>query len=228
MAISSKNGRIISKVGTGNTSMNLLSLIIGKENGNTVHYPEKLEDLYQQQCTDPVIQQLGVALLQDKTIPPHRSACHKQIWSQLCLHKNGMPSLCPFTTYKSHCCPNYSRVISTYLVTSESWHITSWLLRIWKDCHEVGYWVDMLSDIDKYCRECIVCQHIKPPSPASAPLVSLPIGKAWEMVAVDIRSTSSYLLVVQDYMTKWVEDILIPNSILLLNLLKSSAPLWSK
>ena len=82
---------------------------------------------------------------------------------------------------------------------------------------EVGYWVGMLSDIDKYCRECTVCQSTKPPAPANAPLVNVPIGKAWEMVAVDIlevpvsHHNNRYLLVVQDYMTKWVEAIPIPN-----------------
>lgn len=75
----------------------------------------------------------------------------------------------------------------------------------------------MLSGIDKYCRECTVCQRTKPPAPASAPLVNAPIGKAWEMVAVDILEVSvshnnnCYSLAVQDYMTKWIEAILIPN-----------------
>ena len=82
---------------------------------------------------------------------------------------------------------------------------------------EVGYWVGMLSDIDKYCRECTVCQNTKPLAPANAPLVNMPIGKAWEMVAVDIlevplsHNNNRYLLVIQDYMTKWVEAIPIPN-----------------
>ena len=44
----------------------------------------------------------------------------------------------------------------------------------------------MLSDIDKYCRECTVCQSTKPLAPVSAPLVNVLIGKAKEKVAVDI------------------------------------------
>ena len=68
----------------------------------------------------------------------------------------------------------------------------------------------MLSDIDKYSRECTVCQSTKPPTPASAFLVNVPIGKAWEMVAVDILEVlvshnNHYFLVTQDHMTKWVE-----------------------
>ena len=72
---------------------------------------------------------------------------------------------------------------------------------------EVGYWIEMLFYIDKYCRECTVST--KPPAPASAPLhVNVPIGKVREMVAVDIlevpvsHNSNHYLLVVQDYMTE--------------------------
>ena len=82
----------------------------GKENGNadalsrkvhpeedhvamTTQIPTLTEDIYQQQCTDSVIQQLRVALLHNKNAPPCGSVWrkppfsrYKQIWSQLCLH----------------------------------------------------------------------------------------------------------------------------------------------
>jgi len=51
---------------------------------------------------------------------------------------------------------------------------------------QLGYWVGMLQDIDKYCREYIVCHRTKLPAPSIAPLTSMPIGKPWQMVAVDI------------------------------------------
>ena len=82
---------------------------------------------------------------------------------------------------------------------------------------QVCYWVGMLQDIDKYCRECIVCQRTKPPAPTTAPLINIPIGRQWEMVAVDIlevpvsQNSNRYLLVIQNYMTKWAEAIPIPN-----------------
>ena len=50
-------------------------------------------------------------------------------------------------------------------------------------------------------------------SPFKAPLVSLPIGQPWEMIAVDVLQVpmsyqhNKYLLVVQDYFTKWAEAI---------------------
>ena len=81
----------------------------------------------------------------------------------------------------------------------------------------MGYWVGMLHDIDKYCRECIICQRTKPTAPVKAPLTNVPIGKPWQMVAVDIlevptsKHNNCYPLVTQDYTTKWADAIPIPN-----------------
>ena len=82
---------------------------------------------------------------------------------------------------------------------------------------QVGYWFGMLQDIDHYCKECIICQASKSSAPQKAPLINVPIGKPWEMVAVDILQVplssrnNQYLLVIQDYFTKWAEAILLPN-----------------
>ena len=68
-----------------------------KENGNADRkvYPEEdyvamttqilrlTKDIYQQQCTDPVIQQLLVALLQDKARPPCDSVWHNHPFQAL-------------------------------------------------------------------------------------------------------------------------------------------------
>lgn len=80
-----------------------------------------------------------------------------------------------------------------------------------------AYWVNMAADVEKYCRECVTCQHSKLSLPTKAPLVSMPIGNPWQMVAVDILSVpvstqgNRYLLVVQDYFTKWADAIPLPN-----------------
>ena len=56
-----------------------------------------------------------------------------------------------------------------------------------------------------------------PYTPPQAPLINIPIGQPWEMIAVDIlevsisSSNNRYLLVVQDYLTKWVKAIPLSN-----------------
>ena len=75
----------------------------------------------------------------------------------------------------------------------------------------------MSVDVEKYCRECVICQRCKLSSPQKAPLSSVPIGKPWEMVAVNVLQVPTsyqnnrYLLVIQDYFTKWVEVIPMPD-----------------
>ena len=53
--------------------------------------------------------------------------------------------------------------------------------------------------------------------PQHAPLTSLPIGRPWQMIAVDIlevplsAKNNRYLLVVEDYYTKWADAIPLPD-----------------
>ena len=64
-----------------------------------------------------------------------------------------------------------------------------------------AYWVSMAKDVEKYCRECTKCQKSKLSMPQCAPLTSLPIGRPWQMIAVDIlevplsANNNRYLLV---------------------------------
>ena len=63
----------------------------------------------------------------------------------------------------------------------------------------------------------ITCQKAKLPSSSKAPLVSLPVGRPWEMLAVDVLEVplstcgNRYLLVVLDYFTKWAEAFPMPD-----------------
>ena len=74
-----------------------------------------------------------------------------------------------------------------------------------------------MHDIHQYCRERVICQSSKPPTPQKVSLISTPIGRPWEMVAVDILQVptschnNKYILVLQDYFTKWAEAIPLPN-----------------
>jgi len=80
-------------------------------------------------------------------------------------------------------------------------------------CHD-AYWPDMAVDVNQ---QCVTCQQSKLPAPTRVPLVSLPIGKPWEMTAVDVLQVpmsfngNRYLLVVQDYFTKWADAFPMPD-----------------
>ena len=80
-----------------------------------------------------------------------------------------------------------------------------------------AYWVNMATDIHQYCTQCTICQQSKLSRPQKAPLQTVPIGRPWQMVAVDVlevpisTSQNRYLLVFQDYFTKWPEAIPLHN-----------------
>ena len=75
----------------------------------------------------------------------------------------------------------------------------------------------MAKDVYSHCTNCMVCQKAKPPLPPRAPLVNTPIGKPWQMLAIDIlevpvsSKNNRYLLVIMDYFTKWVEAVPLPD-----------------
>ena len=80
-----------------------------------------------------------------------------------------------------------------------------------------AYWVNMAKDVRKDCQQRVKCQESRPPRPQPAPLQNVHIGAPWQMVAIDIlevptsTSNNRYLLVFQDYFTKWPEAIPLPN-----------------
>ena len=75
------------------------------------------------------------------------------------------------------------------------------------------YWPGYLSDVEEWCRTCLVCQKRKdPPSKNVAPMQSICTGEGpFEQLALDIlklprtQRGNQYLLVIQDYFSKWVE-----------------------
>ena len=78
---------------------------------------------------------------------------------------------------------------------------------------QVAYWVNMAQDVDKHCRECTNCQQAKLSLPQRASNTNIPIGRPWQMIAVDILEVpvslhnNHFLLVVQDYFIKWAAAI---------------------
>ncbi|KFD59554.1 hypothetical protein M514_28268 [Trichuris suis] len=81
----------------------------------------------------------------------------------------------------------------------------------------LAYWPSMAEDVKRYCANCNICQQVKPSPLPPAPLQPFPFGKPWERVAVDILEVpmsqlgNRYLLVLQDWFTKWVEAVPMKN-----------------
>ena len=74
-------------------------------------------------------------------------------------------------------------------------------------------WAGMRSDVDRWVRRCQKCQQRKPPNARKrARMVTYQVGAPWERIAADVvgpfprtNRGNRYILVVQDYFTKWVE-----------------------
>ena len=77
----------------------------------------------------------------------------------------------------------------------------------------------LYNDAREWCQKCAACAARKMPTPKpKAALVPVSVSAPLELVAMDIlgplpESTSgnSYILVVGDYFTKWMETYPIPN-----------------
>ena len=184
--------------------------------------------LHTVQQEDTVTKQVFTALQTLSQKPPQGKPWHRQpllrfrqLWSQLSIEDGVL--CCKYSL-------GPSRDIITVLVVPDS---------MWQEflhqCHNdpaaghqgvektlerlqgKGYWVNMNQHVERHCRECTKCQKFKLPQPTRAPLTSMPIGKPWQMVAVDILTVpistngNKYLLVIQDYFTKWATTIPLPN-----------------
>ena len=82
---------------------------------------------------------------------------------------------------------------------------------------EIAYWVGIAKDVGYYCNHCTTCQITKAPASQPAPLQPIVASQPWEMVAVDILKVpmssrgNQYLLVIQDYFSKWPFAIPLPD-----------------
>eukprot|EP00731_Ephydatia_muelleri_P021178 Em0013g905a len=193
----------------------------------TIHSGLAIEDVRQAQQNDAMIQKLRNALelsqcpqakLEWREQPLRRFL---QLWSQLVIHDG-------IVCRKYRPAPTCEPIMVPILPISM--HI-----QVLRDCHNApsaghmgtqktldrvrqeAYWTNMARDVDMHCRECEECQKSKLPIPTQAPLVNVPVGRPWQMVAIDIlevplsNRNNRYLLVVQDYFTKWPETIPIPD-----------------
>ena len=189
--------------------------------------PSITEDLKLHQQQDKVIFQLYEAFLQNSKPPCAKQwshsplNCYRQPWPQLLIKDNLVyRQYTPGPTSEPLIVPIIPSTYQATLLFQYHDHPQAGHLGPDKTAakiRQVGYWVGMLHDIDVYCQNCLVCQASKQPSPQKAPLINMPIGKPWEMIAVDIlqvpvsSQNNKYLLLVQDYFTKWVEAIPLPD-----------------
>ena len=189
--------------------------------------PHSRDELRQEQKSDPHIQPIWEALVSNQTKPqsalwqqqPLRR--YGQLWSQLtmvdglvCRQYRPGPTddvvtvpLIPFASRDSFLQQVHDAPGAGHLGIDKPLG----------KARQQGYWVSMYEDVVRHCQECSTCQQAKLPSPTKAPMTSIPIGQPWQMVAVDVLAVPSsyshnrYLLVVQDYFTKWVEAIPLPD-----------------
>jgi hypothetical protein len=81
------------------------------------------------------------------------------------------------------------------------------------------FWVGMTADVRSYLKQCTDCARKKgPPKKHRAPLQQLFVGAPMERIAIDVlgpltetKDGNSYILVVGDYHTKWMETYAIPD-----------------
>lgn len=81
------------------------------------------------------------------------------------------------------------------------------------------YWPGQWNDVKDWCRTCATCATRKNIVPKHrAPLQSISAGCPLQIVAMDIlgplpesEAGNSYILVVDDYFTKWMEVYPLPN-----------------
>ena len=80
------------------------------------------------------------------------------------------------------------------------------------------WWRGMRSDIDRYCKSCLVCVSRRGGSrPSKPPLCPVPVGGPFHRVGVDILQLpltargNKYVVVFMDYLTKWPEAFAVPD-----------------
>ncbi|XP_036003984.1 LOW QUALITY PROTEIN: uncharacterized protein LOC118566341 [Fundulus heteroclitus] len=81
------------------------------------------------------------------------------------------------------------------------------------------YWYHMREDVSLWCKTCTSCaSRARPQKTPQAPMGTVQLGAPMECIALDIMGPlnetergNRYVLVIQDYFTKWTEAFPIPN-----------------
>ncbi|KAL5496544.1 hypothetical protein EMCRGX_G012850 [Ephydatia muelleri] len=232
LAIQEFSFEIVYRMGTTNGNADALSQRRGPDRETlhaaltTVHAGFTAEEIRQAQQQDKTTLQLYNALHSEQR-PPHRDwkkpplRRYAQLWSQLDMVDG-------IVCRKYHSGPTSDTLVVPVL--PEALHQQA--LSMCHDSQAAGhqgthktlerigreaYWVNMAQDVERHCRVCVTCQKSKLPMPVRSPLTNIPIGRPWQMIAIDIlevpvsTKNSRYLLVIQDYCTNWADARPLPD-----------------
>ncbi|GLD71802.1 uncharacterized protein AKAME5_002312600 [Lates japonicus] len=68
------------------------------------------------------------------------------------------------------------------------------------------FWYDMKTDVTLWCRTCTSCTaKARPQKTPRAAMGTVKVGGPMERIAVETERHNRYIVVVQDYFSKWVE-----------------------
>lgn len=228
LAIQEYNFQIVYRKGSQNANADALSRLQTSLCATTVALPHhSAAELHTAQLRDSTISKVYRARLRSST-PPHGQGWnhhplkrYRQLWAQLqivdgvlCRQYAPTPTsgavtvpILPSSLHRDALFRNHDAPTAGH----QGFERTLDRLR------QETYWVSMARDVEQYCRTCTKCQQSKLSQPQRAPLTSIPIGRPWQMIAADIlevplsTNNNRYLLVVQDYFTKWAEAIPLPD-----------------
>ena len=219
---------IVHRKGSANTNADALSRLPPPSCALTVALPHySLPELKKAQMLDPIISVVHKARLQSCDVPRDTTfnrgvlRRYKQLWKQLAIADGVLCrtySLGPLegAVTVPILPPSFQQealTLSHDIPTAGHLGVDKTLDRLRRN----AYWVSMAKDVERYCRNCTICQKSKLSLPPRAPLQNMPIGQPWQMVAVDIlqvplsTNNNRYLLVLQDYFTKWADAIPLPD-----------------
>jgi len=181
----------------------------------------------QLQSEDPVLGPIIEGLKQRTypTIQHHTLESRRllQLWDQLLLKDNVLFCRLPSPTGQGLCdklvVPKSIRteVLKELHEGAIGGHLGS-DKTLWK-LKERFYWPGHYTEVKKWCSTCAVCAQRKNPTPKpTAKLCPVTVNAPMELVAMDIlgplpesSAGNSYILVMGDYFTKWMEVYPIPN-----------------
>ena len=229
LALQEYDFRIVYRKASLNTNADALSRRKGPELIATTRIDAGLStvQIHEAQRSDEVLSQLYRALKMSQRCPnggnwrrpPLRR--YNQLWSQLILKDNVVcRQYTPGPTSETITVPVLPKCLhreALLMAHDSSMAGHQGVEKTLDRLRHSGYWFSMLQDVEQHCQQGMTCQKHKPTAPMRAPLVNVPIGKPWQMVAVDILevpvspNNNRYLLEIQDYFTKWAEARPLPD-----------------